>query len=132
VTAGEGIRKSSRSFGIEAETSLARRVNSFASREVCAAMRPVWQRLVRFIATDGRVLNGEPIVPSMDYDLGLVTDKDNLKAKVIEGTDVFDTSGGTKVTEEIVGVKKILGPLAPSDVPTIRCIGLNYAKHSRS
>jgi hypothetical protein len=93
-------------------------------------MKVPWQRLIRFEATDGRVLYGEPILPSPEFDLREVTEKDRLKAKVIEGNDLFDTSGKTKVSDETVTVKKLLGPLAQSDVPTVRCIGLNYAKHS--
>jgi hypothetical protein len=95
-------------------------------------MRPVWEKLIRFVATDGRILHGEPIATAANLDLGLVTEKSGLKAKVIEGSDLFDTSGATKVTENIVDVKEILGPLTQADVPVIRCIGLNYAKHSRS
>jgi len=93
-------------------------------------MRPVWEKLIRFVAADGRVLYGEPIA-SPDSDLGLIADDSGLKAKVIEGADIFDISGQTKLTDNLVEVKRILGPLTQADVPVIRCIGLNYAKHSR-
>jgi 2-keto-4-pentenoate hydratase/2-oxohepta-3-ene-1,7-dioic acid hydratase in catechol pathway len=93
-------------------------------------MKLPWTRLIRFVATDGRTLRGEPILPSEDFDLGNVTEADQLQAKVITGDDIFDTSGKTKVTDETVTVKKILGPLTKEDVPVIRAIGLNYAKHS--
>lgn len=93
-------------------------------------MKVPWQRLIRFESADGRILYGEPILPSPDFDVGEVTEKDVLKAKVIEGTDLFDTSGKIKVSDETVIVKKLLGPLAQTDVPIVRCIGLNYAKHS--
>ena len=93
-------------------------------------MKVVWNRLIRFIATDGRILRGEPILPSADYDLGFVKEDDKLQAKVITGTDPFDTTGRTKVTDEVVVVKTLLGPLAREDVPILRCVGLNYAKHS--
>ncbi|OAP63481.1 hypothetical protein AYL99_02708 [Fonsecaea erecta] len=92
-------------------------------------MKLPWTRLIRFVATDGRVLRGEPILPSEDFDLGNVTESDQLKAKVIEGDDIFDTTGKTKVTDEVVTVKKLLGPLAREEVPILRCVGLNYAKH---
>ncbi|KIX01786.1 uncharacterized protein Z518_09513 [Rhinocladiella mackenziei CBS 650.93] len=92
-------------------------------------MKVPWNRLIRFIATDGRVLRGEPILPSADFDLGHVTESDQLKAKVIVGDDPFDTTGKTVVSNEIVTVKKLLGPLAKEDVPILRCVGLNYAKH---
>lgn len=93
-------------------------------------VKVAWSRLIRFVATDGRTLRGEPILPSEDFDLGNVTEADELQAKVIIGDDIFDTTGKTFVTNEIVGVKKVLGPLAASEIPILRCVGLNYAKHS--
>lgn len=90
-------------------------------------MKTAWTRLIRFIATDGRTLYGEPISPSPDFDLGDTTEKTKLQAKVIQGDDIYDTSGQTKVTDEVVTVKTLLGPLAQLDVPTLRCIGLNYS-----
>jgi len=82
------------------------------------------------MATDGRILRGEPILPRDDLDLGFVTEADALQAKVLAGEDIYDTTGLTKLTDEVVTVKKILGPLAQNDVPIVRCVGLNYAKHS--
>jgi hypothetical protein len=93
-------------------------------------MRVAWQRLIRFEATDGRILYGEPILPSDDYDLGQVTENDNLTAKLIKGKDIFSETGDTHVSHEVVRVKRLLGPLAAADVPILRCVGLNYAKHS--
>lgn len=90
-----------------------------------------WKRLIRFRTLDGRILRGEPILPAEStIDLGFVTDADQLQARVIQDQDIYNTTGETKVTDEIVTVKQILSPLAPSDVPIIRCVGLNYAKHS--
>lgn len=50
-------------------------------------------------------------------------------SKGIEGQDIYDTTGKTRPTNELVTVKTILGPLTLEDVPIIRCVGLNYAKH---
>lgn len=94
-------------------------------------MKVVWQRLIRFVATDGRILRGEPILPSPNFDIGSTTEETKLKAKIIVGDDIYDTTGETKVTEEVVTVKKLLGPLAQNEVPVLRCVGLNYAKHSQ-
>jgi 2-keto-4-pentenoate hydratase/2-oxohepta-3-ene-1,7-dioic acid hydratase in catechol pathway len=94
-------------------------------------MKLVWERLIRFIATDGRTLRGEPIIHLPDLDLGNVTESTGLKAKVISGDDIYSTTGSCKVTDEVVTVKTIIGPLIPSDVPILRCVGLNYAKHIR-
>ncbi|KAJ6000794.1 hypothetical protein N7481_001203 [Penicillium waksmanii] len=88
-----------------------------------------WTRLIRFIATDGRTLRGEPILETPKKDLGFITEADRLQARIIEGDDIYDTTGNTRVTDEIVTVKTILGPLAQEDVPILRCVGLNYAKH---
>lgn len=90
---------------------------------ITSIMKPVWTRLIRFVATDGRTLYGEPIVPSADYDLGIKGEKEGIKAKVIQGP-IYGTSNETKVTDEIVDVEKLLGPLSQSDVPIIRAIGL--------
>ncbi|KAL1962637.1 hypothetical protein VTN77DRAFT_9351 [Rasamsonia byssochlamydoides] len=94
-------------------------------------MQLAWKRLIRFEATDSRVLRGEPIIPSDDLDIGFVTEETALQARVITGDDPYDVSGKTKVTDEIVTVKRILGPLAREDVPIVRCVGLNYAKYIR-
>ncbi|KAF4990295.1 hypothetical protein FDECE_14438 [Fusarium decemcellulare] len=94
-------------------------------------MSVAWDRLIRFIATDGCVLYGQPILPSPEFDIGQTTENTKLQAKVIQGDDLYDTTGATKVTDEVVTVKQLLGPLAQSDVPIIRCIGLNYATHIR-
>jgi 2-keto-4-pentenoate hydratase/2-oxohepta-3-ene-1,7-dioic acid hydratase in catechol pathway len=94
-------------------------------------MKVVWERLILFVAVDGRVLRGEPIMPSPDFDLGNTTEQTELRAKVILGSDVYDTSGKTKVSDEIVTVKRLLAPLAQEDVDILRCVGLNYAEHSR-
>ena len=89
-----------------------------------------WKRLIRFIATDGRLLRGEPILPTPTTDLGFITPSDKLQARVLEGEDIYDTTGKTRLTDEVVTVQTILGPLAQNEVPILRCVGLNYAKHS--
>lgn len=91
-----------------------------------------WKRLIRFIATDGRTLRGEPILPTPTTDLGFITEEDKLQARVIEGEDIYDTTGKTRVTDETVTVRTILGPVTQEEVPILRCVGLNYAKHSKS
>lgn len=93
-------------------------------------MKTAWQRLIRFVATDGRVLYGEPILPRPDFDLGDTNEQTGLQARIIQGADLYDESGLTKVTDEVVNVRELLGPLTPSTVPIVRCIGLNYLAHS--
>ncbi|GMF81987.1 unnamed protein product [Aspergillus oryzae] len=40
---------------------------------------------------------------------------DMLQARVIQGQDIYDITGETIVTDEVVIVKQILSPLAPGD-----------------
>jgi hypothetical protein len=92
-------------------------------------MKPVWQRLIRFEDANGEIHLGEPITTSEDQDIGLTP----LQARKVElgrDADIFSTSEDIKVTDKVLDVKKLLGPLTSSQVPVIRCIGLNYAKHS--
>lgn len=91
-----------------------------------------WERLIRFIATDGRVLRGELLsCQGTDLDPGRKDQDTPLKARVLSGSDIYDVTGNTKLTDEIVTVNKLLGPLTQDEVPIIRCIGLNYATHSK-
>ncbi|KAF2275771.1 fumarylacetoacetate hydrolase family protein-like protein [Westerdykella ornata] len=92
-------------------------------------MAPAWKRLIRFEATDGRVLRGEPMLPSEDYDVGKTTAETGLSAKVIHvvNGDIFDEQ--TRVTDEEVTVKQLLGPITQTEVPIIRAVGLNFIKH---
>ncbi|KAH8838746.1 hypothetical protein MCOR03_011127 [Pyricularia oryzae] len=92
-------------------------------------MGVAWDRLIRFVATDGRTLRGQPILPEPNFDLGNVTEETKLQAKVIIGDDIYDETGQTRVSNEIVTVAKLLGPLAQGDVDILRCVGLNFAKH---
>ncbi|KAH7183942.1 hypothetical protein BKA60DRAFT_644424 [Fusarium oxysporum] len=68
-------------------------------------MKVAWKRLIRFVATDGRVLYGEPILPSADFDIGNTTDKTGLKAKVIQDDDIYDDTGATSVTDKMVRIQ---------------------------
>ncbi|KAK9493672.1 hypothetical protein V1508DRAFT_415483 [Lipomyces doorenjongii] len=80
-----------------------------------------FSRLVRFISTDGKTYVGDAILPAFTYDARKAT-----HAKVITG-DVF---GEYKVTNEKKEIKKLLAPLAWDQIPTVRLLGLNYAKHA--
>ena len=39
--------------------------------------------------------------------------------------------GKHEVTDEIADIRLLLAPLAPEDVRTVRCLGLNYALHAK-
>jgi hypothetical protein len=47
------------------------------------------------------------------------------------GSNIYDETGATRVTDEVVTVHKLLGPLTKEDVPILRCVGLNYKTHSK-
>lgn len=96
-----------------------------------------WTRLIRFQSTDGRILHGDLILPdrttsisAVEFDIGKTSEIYIVQTRVVEGDDLFDTTGRTHVTDEVVTVKRLLGPLTQKDVPILRCVGLNYAKHS--
>lgn len=49
------------------------------------------------------------------------------QARVITGA-IF---GQHTVTDNVVDIRLLLAPLAPEDVKTVRCLGLNYALHAK-
>lgn len=79
------------------------------------------KRLVRFLAKDGRTYYGDAILPQGSTDIGKAK-----QARVIKG----DVLGKHEVTDEIADIRVFLSPLAPDHVRTVRCLGLNYAKHA--
>ncbi|ROV97247.1 hypothetical protein VSDG_04746 [Cytospora chrysosperma] len=83
---------------------------------------PAFSRLVRFLAKDGRIYYGDAVLPTGVTDIGKAK-----KARVITG-DIF---GKHEVTDEVADVRTLLTPLAPEHVRTVRCLGLNYAKHAQ-
>lgn len=84
-----------------------------------------WKRLIRFRGEDGAEHYGEPQIDSpADLD---PTKNGGLKAEILEGQNAFEL----KTTGKVVAVKEILHILDAKDVPTIRCIGLNYKAHSK-
>ncbi|CUM49811.1 unnamed protein product [Debaryomyces tyrocola] len=61
-----------------------------------------WNRLIRFVAEDGKIYSGEPIVTESDYDVGKqFSESRTIKAKVVVG-DIFDDA---LVTDEVLAVK---------------------------
>lgn len=84
---------------------------------------PNWNRLIRFIADDGEIYRGEPIISESNYDIGQqFIEGKSIKAKVVEG-DIFTDA---RVTDKILEVRELLGPLTCEDVPIIKCVGMNY------
>ncbi|KAL9021382.1 MAG: hypothetical protein Q9185_001390 [Variospora sp. 1 TL-2023] len=83
---------------------------------------PLTQRLIRFLAKDGRVYYGDAILTP-----GITNIAKATHARVIRG-DLF---GKHDVTDQIAEVRLLLAPLAREDVKTIRCLGLNYEQHAK-
>lgn len=92
-------------------------------------MHTSWIRLVRYQASaDAPVRYGEPLLSETQADdIAYLAETGQLQVKVCDGSDPFTN---LRVTDQVEGVHRLLGPLAPESVPIIRCIGLNYRSHS--
>lgn len=82
---------------------------------------PAFSRLVRFLAKDGRVYYGDALLPAGETNIAKAR-----RARIVTG-DIF---GKHEVTDQVADVRLLLAPLAPEDVKTVRCLGLNYEKHA--
>lgn len=84
-----------------------------------------WNRLIRFVDDNDVEHFGEPEVQD-EPEITSLLDKSDLWATIYDGTSpVSSLAKG-----ERVHVKALRPLLTPKDVPIIRCIGLNYVKHS--
>ncbi|KAK5994849.1 Fumarylacetoacetate hydrolase domain-containing-like protein [Cladobotryum mycophilum] len=79
-------------------------------------------RLIRFLSDDNCIYYGDAILPE-----GVVDISRSQQARVITG----DVLGEHHVTDQVLDVRLLLPPLAPSQTGTVRCVGLNYASHAR-
>jgi 2-keto-4-pentenoate hydratase/2-oxohepta-3-ene-1,7-dioic acid hydratase in catechol pathway len=77
---------------------------------------------VRFLARDGRTYYGDAILPRGVTDISKAR-----QARIVQG-DIF---GSHHVTDQVADIRMLLAPLAPEDVRTVRCLGLNYAAHAK-
>ncbi|KPI34554.1 Ureidoglycolate lyase [Cyphellophora attinorum] len=82
-------------------------------------------RLIRFLDEDSVEHYGEPIIDHAD-DLLVRASEQILQATVLTGTSIFTLDSRTTGTKKVA---QILPLLTSSEVPLIRCIGLNYLKH---
>ncbi|CAI6091639.1 unnamed protein product [Clonostachys chloroleuca] len=83
-----------------------------------------WKRLIRFADDNGKEMFGEPCIQS-DHELEQLLASGTLHAIEYKGVGPFSLS----TRGEKVHVKALRNILHPSNVPIIRCIGLNYIKH---
>lgn len=84
-----------------------------------------WSRLIRFVDSNGREAFGEPCVAN-DHELAAKLKANELWAIELQGNGPI----GNLTKGDKVAVKALKPVLQQSDVPIIRCIGLNYMKHS--
>ena len=93
-----------------------------------SGMAVLWDRLVRYRSADGSEKYGIPLLDDTNQaDSAKLAANGKLTVKVCTGKTALDASP-TETTEI---VEKLLGPLSVTEVPIIRCIGLNYKTHSR-
>jgi hypothetical protein len=85
-----------------------------------------WARLIRFTDSEGKSHFGEPEI-SDSIQLSEHLQNDQLYAFELLGDSPFRLSPSGRRLQ----VKKLLGILRPEDVPIIKCVGLNYIKHSK-
>lgn len=87
-----------------------------------------WERLIRFEDQAGTEQIGEPIIRGDDVSsLDELVAGGKLEAKCMIGSNIFALSASTNVAK----VKNILALLSPSQVPLVKCVGLNYMEHSQ-
>ncbi|KAJ7058210.1 hypothetical protein C8F01DRAFT_1149968 [Mycena amicta] len=79
------------------------------------------QRIVRFIASDGKEYTGDAILNNGDTDTS-----HSKQARVITG----DILGDFTVTSQVKTIKTLLSPLPPERTRTVRCVGFNYIAHA--
>lgn len=85
-----------------------------------------WTRLIRFVDDDDKEKFGEPCIEN-ERELDELLSQNKLWAIELKGdSPVSIVERGDKVH-----VKALRDLVKPSDVPIVRCIGLNYVKHSK-
>lgn len=85
-----------------------------------------FNRLIRFVGEDAQVHFGDADISSAE-ELNTNLEKGTLQAKELTG----DSISRLAPSGQVLKVKELLSPLAQANVPIIRCIGLNYMKHSK-
>jgi hypothetical protein len=85
-----------------------------------------WSRLIRFLDDENKITYGEPCIASV-AELEEKLENGDLFASVLVGSGPFALSA----TGKQLHVQRIVGTLTAKEVPIIRCIGLNYMKHSK-
>lgn len=87
-----------------------------------------WDRLVRYQPVNcTEVRYGQPIIQASQVDqIARLADEGNLEVEIFQGSSPIEATPTGKRDK----VERLLGPLTSSEVPIVRCIGLNYKTHS--
>ncbi|KAF4121905.1 2-keto-4-pentenoate hydratase/2-oxohepta-3-ene-1,7-dioic acid hydratase (catechol pathway) [Geosmithia morbida] len=86
-----------------------------------------WDRFVLFESADGKELCGEPV--DKDVDVGeAVAAGETVMVNVLDVSSAL--SEGGRPTGETASIHKLLSPIRPSEVGTVRCVGLNFKDHA--
>jgi hypothetical protein len=93
----------------------------------------MWSRLIRFVpeGRDETPVYGEPVGDDLS-DIGALADAGKLSAKLVEPGREGPLAQSARITDNVVKVQRLLGPLGPDDCTDIKCIGLNFRKHSKA
>ena len=87
-----------------------------------------WERAVRFLAAEDDAIHvGQPVDAELDIGLAYAEGKE-IKVDSFASTSLLDLASSP--TGKILTVKTLLPPLDKTEVPDVRCIGLNYRKHA--
>src|SRR5690554_67669 len=96
-----------------------------------------WTRLIRFLDDSGKETFGEPCIEKVEQLPELLERGELYALSYTDGSpagNLLESRGQSPISAtekgEKVLVKELLDILRPSDVPIIKCIGLNYIKHS--
>ncbi|CAK7229018.1 hypothetical protein SCUCBS95973_007075 [Sporothrix curviconia] len=89
----------------------------------------LFKRLVRFVpkGNPAATLIGEPADASVDVGMA-VRQGQAVQVNVFGGASVLAPGAPTGA---VATIERLLSPLAPAEVGTIRCIGLNYKQHAQ-
>jgi hypothetical protein len=87
-----------------------------------------WKRLIRFRDETGTVRYGEPQLEESQDLLELWKADHSIPITAYKSTNPFEITNRSETVS--ASVKEILPILESNDVPVIKCIGLNYMKHS--
>jgi hypothetical protein len=97
-------------------------------KNLAVRMALSWSHLIRFVS-NGSVYYGDAVFPAATnpHDVASISQQGKLRARIIYNDPL---SAEMVLSDKELPVDRLLSPLTRAQVPIIRCIGLNYMKHS--